>query len=267
MKRTVMTLLVLVFVTPAWASLQIDPSSVTSGDPIDIPTVNNFKDAFEAAPWGYTKLFNNGADILATADGTLNFFYHGAESGFTNAFVIDATGYNNATNEIVGGTILHTEAVGGFSTPAQQTFGNVTGGSDAGLPIGDAAGYGIANGQSFSDLGIGFIVSSTNSVNGTFPIEALAGMAGFGVFVKVPDGVDTTADPDWWNGQDFFEFFLGFDDNGAGPDDNHDDMIVRVTFTPNPDQTNNPVPEATSLLTWGGLMAVAGLFFSRRRRK
>lgn len=50
-------------------------------------------------------------------------------------------------------------------------------------------------------------------------------------------------------------FFLAFDDNGAGPDDNHDDFLIRVNVIPLP---------AGGVLLIGGLGALAAL---RRRRK
>lgn len=50
-------------------------------------------------------------------------------------------------------------------------------------------------------------------------------------------------------------FFLAFDDNGAGPDDNHDDFLIRVNVVPLP---------AGGLLLIGGLGVLAAL---RRRRQ
>ena len=54
----------------------------------------------------------------------------------------------------------------------------------------------------------------------------------------------------------FSRFFLAFDDDGAGPDDNHDDFIMRV------DVTAVPLPAAAWLL----LVSLAGLGFVGRRR-
>ena len=53
----------------------------------------------------------------------------------------------------------------------------------------------------------------------------------------------------------FTRFFLAFDDDGAGPEDNHDDFIMRV------DVTAVPLPAAAWLL----LVSLAGLGFVGRR--
>jgi PEP-CTERM motif len=54
--------------------------------------------------------------------------------------------------------------------------------------------------------------------------------------------------------------WLFWDDSGAGPDDNHDDMIIRAVFTP-----ATTVPEPATLALFGlGLMAFG---LTRMRRK
>jgi hypothetical protein len=53
--------------------------------------------------------------------------------------------------------------------------------------------------------------------------------------------------------------WLFWDDSGAGPDDNHDDMIIRAVFTP---ATTVPEPGTLALFGFGLL----GLGFARRKK-
>jgi hypothetical protein len=77
------------------------------------------------------------------------------------------------------------------------------------------------------------------------------GEVGFGIFI--PEA--------FANGGHYLTdvFYLGYDDRGAGPDDNHDDYIVRVTVTPTPE----PGTWMTMLLGFGA----AGMAMRYRRRK
>jgi hypothetical protein len=53
--------------------------------------------------------------------------------------------------------------------------------------------------------------------------------------------------------------WLFWDDSGAGPDDNHDDMLIKAVFTP------KAVPEPATLGLFG--LGMLGAWFATRRRK
>lgn len=252
MRTYAIVLLVLFGASPAMASLQI----TLGNNPMSIPDVNNFKDALRdyydpSSPFDINRLFNGGADVNVTAAGRLEFYYHGSESGFSNDFVVGGT---QVGSTLVGGTSLYTENIGG--TPSGTT--QIDFQYPDGLPIGYID---ITVPTTFSALGIGFRVSDTNGTGGTGPVDALAGTPGFGVFFN-------RAAYNANNFMDFDELFLGFDDNGAGPDDNHDDMIVRVKFIPEPPLVViEDAPEAASAAMWMGLIGLAGLVARRAARR
>ena len=76
----------------------------------------------------------------------------------------------------------------------------------------------------------------------------------FGDFAPGTTEFGLVAAPGYTIGGDLSQFYLVFDDNGAGPDDNHDDYIVRVTVVPEP-------------TTWALMIAgIAAVGVSLRRR-
>jgi hypothetical protein len=243
MRSFLIVFAILACAASASASLQI----TLGNNSTSIPDVNNFKTALtgyyaSSSPYDINRLFNGGADVKVTEAGTIEFYYHASESGFTNEFVVGGTQVGSA---LLGGTSLFAELIGG--TPSGTTQIGLQ--NPSGLFIGS---INVAAGAYLSSLGVGFRVADTNGTGGTGAVDALAGTPGFGVFYK-------KATYDANSLYEFSELFFGFDDNGAGPDDNHDDMIVRARFVSAPlPVVVGPVPEATSVAMWIGLVGLAG---------
>lgn len=241
----------LTFATPVSASLQV----VSGAGLIAIPDDNDFSG--ELLGYGLTQVFQGGADVKFLSDGMLSFFHYGSESSYKNGFVVGGEwrGSGSALESgdslgLVGGDVIAEGLNGWQSDPPAALLK-----------------FSVAKDTYLSDYGIGFRVLDKNSNSGV-AIDAIAGTAGFGIFVG--DEYDA-ADPSLT----YKSLFVGFDDNGASPEDNHDDMIMRISFSfakkaakadkkPSKDGVG-AVPEAASIMTWGGLLATTVLIFRRRR--
>jgi hypothetical protein len=79
---------------------------------------------------------------------------------------------------------------------------------------------------------------------------ATVGQDGFGIFLG----------PNQNTGQSFSTFYLGYDDQTTGQDDDHDDMIIRATV-------RSAVPEPTTWATFLVGFGAAGIALRRSRRK
>jgi len=151
----------------------------------------------------------------------------GSEAGFNNSFSFGSVTYN--------------------------TGGNTNAFFDTGLGNNDYLGTGIAS----------WVVSNvaTGLLNFSFGVNNNASTVVNGLN---PDGSFANSPPNF-----FASFLPGFnsfggssvllflDDGGAGPDDNHDDLIVRLDIAP------IPVPAAGLML----LLALGGLGAMARRRR
>ena len=160
--------------------------------------------------------FVQGSLVLTLdTDAILTFSLVGHESGFYNEFLIDDA---PALSESSGGMVSTANfATGVLGTSISRAF---------------SAGN-ISNRLSFR------AVNSASTVIGTYG----AGDNNFGIYF---DGVV---------GDNITSFFLALDDTVQGPDDNHDDIIVRV------DVAAIPLPAAAWLL-----LGVSGALVAAKRR-
>ena len=197
-------------------------AQITDGSIVlPVPGSNDFQT--QLASVGLTAFTaGTGTNITLTGPATLVFTYMGSESGFRDNF----------TATSLSGPIFYQE----LSTSVDNQWPG--GGTSGGIPIGSGlfAGGSLSPYLLFSSLDAGAIPS-------------MLGSFGFGVFLPNPNSVGYTTNT----------FYLGYDDQAANPDDNHDDIIIRV-------QVLSPVPEPA---TWAMMLigfAAIGVALRRRRK-
>lgn len=187
-----------------------------------------------------------GSKITLDVGATVRVSYIGFEAAFENKFSMG------------GGSILtdgDSKDTDGTTTIGTADPGNTNKETPAGW--GEIFGYDVVVGAG-GDLVFSFATSGGGGVpagsvaNGSNPDDAL-GAAGMNFFATF--GTDKMR-----AGEDLFLFF---DDEGAGDDDNHDDLVIRLSVAKEPGGPVIPLPASAFLM----LGALGGLGALRARRK
>jgi len=183
-----------------------------------IDIVSNNEFRPSLATLGVTK-YTLGGSLTTDSAGSVAFYYYGKEAGYQNIFT--ASGTNGSLIKDSGYSPTYTNNFG-----APVAIGSVdvlSGFLNFGFCSNSAPGQsvGCVNNQQNDWLNLGSLQSIAFSVAGNVA-------------------------------------WIFWDDSGAGPDDNHDDMLIKAVFTP------RSVPEPATLGLFG--LGLLGVWAGARRR-
>ena len=160
-----------------------------------------------------------GGSLTADAAGSVAFYYYGKEAGYQNIFT--ATGTSGSVSRDSGFSPTYTN---NFAAPVLIGSIDVLSGIlDFGFCSNSAPGKSVG--------------CVSNQQNDWFNLGSVQSIA-FSVAGNVA--------------------WIFWDDSGAGPDDNHDDMLIKAVFTP------RSVPEPATLGLFG--LGLLGVWAGARRR-